>query len=74
MPETSQQRTALARLTSYCERLIQSGKLAAITELNLRYFVNETCAAFDMAPVQNNVSLDDLDRDLNIIRQVLERA
>lgn len=74
MLETSQQRAALARLVTYNERLIQSGKLSPITELNLRHFVNETCAAFDMAPVQNNVSLDDLDRDLAVVRQVLERA
>lgn len=59
------QRTSVARLTSYCERLIQSGRLEAMTELNLRHFVNDTCAAFDMCPVQqDNVSLDQLDRQL----------
>lgn len=46
------QRETVARLTTYCERLIRSGKLPEQEELNLRTFVNLTCNAFDMAPVQ----------------------
>jgi hypothetical protein len=46
------QRETVARLTTYCERLIRSGTLPAQEELNLRTFVNLTCNAFDMAPVQ----------------------
>jgi hypothetical protein len=52
----SDQRAAVARLTSYCERIIERGKLPALDEMNLRYFVNETCTAFDMAPVQDRIS------------------
>lgn len=46
------QRETVARLTTYCERLIRSGQLQTQDELNLRTFVNLTCNAFDMAPVQ----------------------
>lgn len=63
------QRETVARLTTYCERLIRSGKLPAQEELNLRTFVNLTCNAFDMAPVQ-----DTFERDLNTIREVMERS
>lgn len=64
--ETNSQRAAVSRLVTYCERLIQSDKLGELTEMNLRHFVNETCNAFDMAPVwQDNVSLEELDQQLN---------
>lgn len=49
----SDQRIAVANLASYCEKMIERGKLPALDEMNLRYFVNETCAAFDMALVQD---------------------
>ena len=52
----SDQRAAVARLTSYCEQMIERGKLPALDEMNLRYFVNETCTAFDMAPVRDRNS------------------
>lgn len=46
------QRETVARLTTYCELLIRSGALPPENELQLRTFVNLTCNAFDMAPVQ----------------------
>lgn len=46
------QRETVARLTTYCELLIRSGALPPENEFNLRTFVNLTCTAFDMAPVQ----------------------
>jgi hypothetical protein len=49
----SDQRIAVANLVTYCERMICRGHLPALDETNLRYFVNETCTAFDMAPVQD---------------------
>lgn len=49
--ETNQQREAVARLTTYCEQMIARGKLPALDETNLRAFVNETCAAFEMEKV-----------------------
>ena len=48
------QRETVARLTTFCERLIRDAKLNAQDELNLRTFVNLTCNAFDMAPVQDS--------------------
>lgn len=70
--ETNRQRTAVARLTTYCECLIQSDKLSALTELNLRRLVNEACSAFDMAPVrQDNMSLDELDQQLSVIAPIV---
>lgn len=62
-------RESVAKLTTYCERMIQRGQLPALDEVNLRTFVDETCAAFDMAPVQ-----DGFDRDLNVIREVMGRT
>lgn len=61
------QRETVARLTTYCERLIRSGALPPENELQLRTFVNLTCTAFDMAPVQ------EFERDLEIIREVMEQ-
>lgn len=52
MPD-SEQREAVARLTSYCERMIERGSLPALDELNLRNFVNQTCTAFGMALVRD---------------------
>lgn len=63
------QRETVARLTTFCERLIRDAKLNPQDELNLRTFVNLTCNAFDMAPVQ-----DTFERDLNTIREVMESS
>lgn len=52
----SDQRIAVANLVTYCERMIDRGHLPALDETNLRYFVNETCTAFDMAPVRDRNS------------------
>ena len=62
------QREAVARLTTYCERMIQRGKLPMLDEINLRTFVNEVCNAFDMALVQ-----DRFEADLDVIRKCMER-
>lgn len=66
---TSQQREAVARLVTYCDCLIQRGKLPSLDELNLRHFTNEVCAAFDMAPCE-----DRLEAELLAIRQIMEKA
>lgn len=50
--ETNQQREAVARLASFCELLIVGGKLSGAQEWELRLYVNATCAAFNMVPVQ----------------------
>lgn len=63
------QRETVARLTTYCERLIRSGELPAGKELELRTFVNLTCNAFDMAPVQ-----DEFEKTVNTIREVMESS
>lgn len=63
------QREAVARLTTFCERLISSGDLSPTNVINLRTFVNITCNAFDMAPVQ-----DDFEKDLAVIRECMERT
>jgi hypothetical protein len=63
---TATQREAVAKLATYCERMIQRGKLPLLDEMNLRTFVNEACTAFNMAPVQ-----DRLEQDLQIIREVM---
>jgi hypothetical protein len=63
------QREAVARLTTYCERMIRAGEVSPKHELHLRTLVNLACTAFDMAPV-----IDDFERDLSIIRQVMERT
>ena len=58
----SDQRLAVARLTTYCEIIITRGLLPMEKEIALRALVNSTCYAFDMASVaerdgaeQNNV-------------------
>lgn len=63
---TGRQREAVAKLTTYCEALIQRGKLPMLDEVNLRNFVNETCAAFDMAPIY--------ERQLDAVRAEMEKA
>jgi hypothetical protein len=68
MPD-NQQRAAVAKLATYCENMIARGKLPMLDEMNLRNFVNETCAAFDMPLVQ-----DRLEQDLQAIRQCMERT
>lgn len=62
----TKQREAVANLTTYCERMIARGKLPMLDEVNLRSFVNEVCAAFDMAPVY--------DRQLEVVRIEMEKA
>lgn len=61
-------RESVAKLTTYCERMIQRGQLPALDELNLRIFVDATCSAFEMAPVQ-----DSFERDSQAITEVMER-
>lgn len=51
MNNPSFQREAVARLTTYCEKLAQSGSLSFDQELQLRALTNITCTAFDMATV-----------------------
>jgi hypothetical protein len=51
MSETTRQREAVARLTTFCERLIRDGKLPGAAEAELRLHTNAACAAFNMAPV-----------------------
>jgi hypothetical protein len=45
----SDQRLAVARLTTYCEIIITRGLLPMDKEAALRALVNSTCNAFDMA-------------------------
>lgn len=52
---STEQREAVARLTTYCERMISRGQLPALDETNLRVFVNKTCTAFGMALVQDRI-------------------
>lgn len=52
--DTNFQRTAVARLTTACESIIQRGLLGHEEELALRVLTNQVCNAFDMAPVQDN--------------------
>lgn len=54
----SDQRLAVARLTTYCEIIITRGLLPMDKETALRALVNSTCNAFDMASVaeQENTS------------------
>lgn len=49
---TSDQRLAVARLTTYCEIIITRGLLPMEKEIALRALVNSTCNAFDMAEVK----------------------
>ena len=51
------QRETVARLVTYCERMIRAGEVEPQHEFNLRTFVNLTCTAFDMAPVQENTDV-----------------
>lgn len=51
MSESNQQREAVARLTTFCERLIQAGQLPAQLEAELRVHTNAACDAFNMVPV-----------------------
>jgi len=51
MMNASDQRLAVARLTTYCEILITRGLLPMDKETALRALVNSTCNAFDMASV-----------------------
>lgn len=51
MPENNRQREAVARLTTFCERLIQARQLPGALEAELRLHTNAACAAFNMAPV-----------------------
>lgn len=51
MVETTRQREAVARLTTFCERLIEAGKLPGALEAELRLHTNAACAAFDMPQV-----------------------
>lgn len=63
------QRETVAKLTTYCEQMISRGRLPLLDEMNLRTFVNETCSAFDMMPVQ-----DRLEQNLEIVRREMGRA
>lgn len=47
----SDQRLAVARLTTYCEIIITRGLLPMDKEIALRALVNSTCNAFEMASV-----------------------
>ncbi len=53
---TSDQRLAVARLTTYCEIIITRGLLPIDKEIALRALVNSTCNAFDMASVAERES------------------
>lgn len=52
----SDQRLAVARLTTYCEIIITRGLLPMDKEIALRALVNSTCTAFDMASVAERES------------------
>lgn len=65
------QRETVAKLTSYCERMIMRGKLPELDELNLRVFVNLTCSAFDMAPLNDNTSLAQSDRITAVVGEAV---
>ncbi len=56
----SDQRLAVARLTTYCEIIITRGLLPMDKETALRALVNSTCTAFDMASVAET---DGMERD-----------
>lgn len=56
MTPPSDQRLAVARLTTYCEKIAASGALSFEQELSLRALVNFTCNAFDMATVAERPS------------------
>lgn len=51
--ETNQQRTAIARLATACESIIERGLLDADEELALRVMTNEVCTAFNMVLVKD---------------------
>ena len=46
------QRSAVASLIGRCEGLISRGQLSEFQAVRLLKLLNETCAAFDMAPPQ----------------------
>lgn len=65
MPESTYQRTAVAQLTTFCERMITRGRLQPEDEMMLRALTNMACEAFDMSRViQDNVPIDDLEANL----------
>lgn len=61
-PETSTQRSVVASLIGRCEVIIGRGFLPEDQEARLRVLVNETCRAFDMAPLSEG------------LKRVLERS
>lgn len=54
----SDQRLAVARLTTYCEIIITRGLLPTDKEITLRALVNSTCNAFEMAEVKEREGLE----------------
>jgi hypothetical protein len=59
MSETTRQREAVARLTTFCEGMINGGKLPGATEAALRLHVNAACSAFGMAPVYDRTAREE---------------
>jgi hypothetical protein len=55
-PETSAQRAAVASLIGRIENILGRGMLNdAVQEARLRILINETCRAFDMAPLSEGI-------------------
>lgn len=46
---------SVARLVTYCERLVAAGVLPEAKELELRKYANEACVAFEMGTVAERV-------------------
>lgn len=70
MTETINQRSAVANLTTYCEAVLSRDHLSPIDAVNLRYFVNEACSAFNMSPVQAAT----FERDMIVIKRAIGRV
>ncbi len=68
--DTLAQRSAVANLTTYCEAVLSRDHLSPIDAMNLRYFVNEACAAFSMSPVQR----EEFERDMSVIKSAIGRV
>ncbi len=70
MTDTITQRSAVANLTTYCEAVLSRDHLSPIDATNLRYFVNEACAAFNMSLVQQ----EEFERDMIVIKRAIGRV
>lgn len=66
----SDQRLAVARLTTYCEIIITRGLLPTDKETALRALVNSTCNAFEMASVADRDDVERTGRSLTVATRI----